>query len=313
MRLVFFISLLIFGACGVAATPDVDNAPTGIEPIVDEAVTFEEVLAEYRALNTRLEGVAYSLQHANVDLCPKQTRTLGFTVHTIADYPDNLQPIARALLSVGNNLSLRTVREGSPADEAGLKAGDELIRLGGTYLPRGRTASRFFAAAAPQALEGDQVDVMVRRGETRETHSARPETICGYPVNVFFSERINGHTDGEEVWITSELMRTVPDDINLALVVAHEMAHAMAGHKNKTPSKRLELEADKMALIMLERAGYNIDRAIQYWAEAPHPHNGGQVDSTHPSTQERLVHFNAVREDIRSRQAAGHRLDFTAP
>ena len=313
MRWLILICLFGFSACSVEAESEDIVIPESRAEARPDNTTFKDVLAEYQALNSRLEAVSYQLQSANVDLCPRTTRSLGFTVHTVADYPENLQPIARTLLNVGDHLSLRTVRIGSPADQAGLKAGDQIVRLGGTYFPRGRTVSNFYKAAAPRAFEGDNVEITVQRGDNRDTVTAKPESLCGYPVNVFFSERINGHTDGDEVWITSELMRTVPDDVNLALVVAHEMAHAIAGHAGEIPSKRLELEADRMALIMLERAGYDIGRAIQYWAEAPHPHEGGQVDSTHPSTQERLTHFNAVREDIRSRQTANRELDFSAP
>ena len=301
---------ICFSACDVAARsePAVPDQPVETTQI-DE--TFADVLSDYRALNTRLEKVAYRLQKANVELCPVTQRSLGFTVHTIYDYPDNLQEIARAFLPVSESLSLRTVRAGSPAEQAGLRPGDQLVQLSGQYFPRGGTASRFYAAAAPRLLEGPQVEIKSRRGEQDLSFQAAPETLCGYPVNVFFSERINGHTDGAEVWITSELMRTVPDDVNLALIVAHEMAHAIAGHVEVEPHKRLELEADRMALIMLERAGFDIDAAIDYWAGAQHPHDGPNMSQTHPSIRERLTHFNAVREFIRERQADGLPLDFT--
>jgi predicted Zn-dependent protease len=130
-------------------------------------------------------------------------------------------------------------------------------------------------------------------------------------VNVFYSERINGHTDGREVWITSQLMRTVADDVNLALVVAHEMAHAIAGHNMEVPTKALELEADRMALIMLSRGGYDIGRAVDYWQHAPHPHDPGQsVSKTHPSMGERFNNFRRVQREIETRLARGETLTF---
>ena len=310
MRILIPMIAMSFAACDSSAgseavTPDpVVEMPRRVE-------SFEDVLQEYQAFNTRLEAVAYRLQKANVDLCPKIQRTLGFTVHTITDYPEDLRDIARVLLPVSDGLSLRTVRDGSPAAQAGLRPGDQLVQLSGQYFPRGGTASKFYKAAAPRLLEEQQVEILSRRGENEISVQASPESLCGYPVNVFFSERINGHTDGAEVWITSELMRTVPDDVNLALIVAHEMAHAIAGHVEMEPHKRLELEADRMALIMLERAGYDIDTAINYWADAQHPHSGPNMSQTHPSIRERLTHFNAVREFIRERQARGAPLDFT--
>ncbi len=299
-------------ACNSAAAPETSSPEPDISraEIVESADGFLAVLEEYQSYNTRLENVAYKLQKANVDLCPRTRRSLGFTVHSVSDYPDNLQDVARILLPVSDHLSLRTVRPGSQADAAGLVAGDQIVRIGELYLPRGKTVSTFYAAASPGQLRDDEVGLVIRRdGETLE-HRLSPETLCGYPVNVFFSEQVNGHTDGEEVWITSELMRIIPDDVNLALIVAHEIAHAIAGHMDLTPHKRLELQADRMGLIMMERAGYDIDQAIAYWENAPHPHSDPRIVSTHPSVQERLTHFQAVREDIRARQQSGQALDF---
>ncbi len=309
MKRLLLSALLILSACGVAATPEAESVETLESEIIDEPVTFEAVLDEYKALNSRLERVAYQLQSANVDLCPRQMHSLGFTVHTIWDYPEHLRDVARVLLPASDAVSLRTIRQGSPADQLGLQIGDILISLNGSYFPRGQTASQFYNLASARAFKAETVDLIVERGGERHSYFASPERLCGYPVNVFFSERINGHTDGEEVWITSELMRTVPDNVNLALVVAHEMAHAMAGHMDQVPSKRLELEADRMALIMLERAGFDIDRAISYWAQAPHPHGEPELGSSHPSIQERLTHFQAVRESIRAKQLAGETLN----
>ncbi len=273
-------------------------------------VSFEEVLEEFQSLNSRLEQVAYRLQKANMELCPRWLRDPGFTVHTATDYPESIRTIARALLPVSDGVSIRSVREGSSAHDAGLKTGDELVKLGTAWMPRGKSAAKFFRLNRTDLLIEDQLSVTVMRGSEELTKTISPETICRYPVNLFFSEHVNGHTDGDEVWITSELLRTVPDDVNLALVVAHEMAHAIEGHVEEYPSKSLELIADRMALIMMERAGYDIDRAISYWANAAHPHGQGNASRTHPSISDRLDHFQAVRDHIRQRQLDGLPLNF---
>ena len=150
---------------------------------------------------------------------------------------------------------------------------------------------------------------MLKRGEDRLTAAVKPETICDYPANVFFNEKANGHTDGEQIIITSELMKTVPDDINLALIIAHEMAHAISGHQRK--EKPLELKADRMALVLMSRAGYDIDSAIRYWGEAAHPHQGYQETSkTHPTITERYENFRREQARIEKLKTAGKILRF---
>lgn len=320
MKFYRHILLYVLSACILAcqAASDPVHSTSGEDVVLSEDLTsaegdvsFSDVLDEYRTLNTRLENVAAPLLLANAGLCPRTRREPGFTVHTVQDYPEELRVVAKALLPVSDRLSLRTVREGGPADLAGLRPGDEVVKISTFYLPSGQTAKAMYRALARTAFDVETVTVSVRRGGTRIDVALSPETICDYPVNVFFSENINGHTDGDEVWITSQLLRTVPDDSNLALIVAHEMSHAIDGHMNRTPSKALELAADRMGLILMDRAGFDIDRAIAYWQNTRHPHQQYQnFSDTHPSIAERLAGFEATRADIAAARAAGRVPEF---
>ena len=278
-------------------------------PRTKNELAFAAILEEHQGYNMRLQKVAAPLLKANAALCPRTTRDIGISVHTLSDYQPQLQPFAEVLMGASDRLSVRTVRGGSPADEAGLEMGDKIIGINGAYMPGGFTVQRFFNIASQNAYKAGRTELKVLRGDRRLDIDVTPETICDYPANVFFNERINGHTDGEQIIITSELMKTVPDDVNLALIIAHEMAHAIKGHKRK--SKDLELKADRMALVMMARAGYDIDRAISYWKDASHPHADFQKGSkTHPSITERYENFRQEQARIERVKAAGKELTF---
>lgn len=270
---------------------------------------FAAILEEHQAYNARLQNVAAPLLKMNAGLCPRTRRDIGMTVHTLSDYQPSLQPFAEVLMDASDRLSVRTIRDGSPADSAGLKTGDVIIGINGAYMPGGFTVQRFFEIATQNAFKEESAKLKIRRGENRLDVSVAPETICDYPANVFFNEKANGHTDGKQIIITSELMKTVPDDVNLALIIAHEMAHAIKGHHRK--EKNLELTADSMALIMLARAGYDIDRAINYWRDAIHPHADYQTTSkTHPSISERYENFRKEQARIKKLKTGNRPLTF---
>ena len=285
-------ALLILAAlCSASSAVATDYVPS-----TKNERAFAAILEEHQAYNTRLQKVAAPLFKANTELCPRNRRDIGITVHTVSDYQPNLQPFAEVIMGASERLSIRTVRDSSPAAQAGLKTGDVIIGVNGAYLPRGFTVQRFFGLATQNAFKDDSAELKIRRGDKRLDIKVNPETLCDYPANVFFNERVNGHTDGEQIIITSELMKTVPDDVNLALIIAHEMAHAIKGHQHR--NKSLELEADRMALMMMARAGYDIDRAISYWRDALHPHAELQETSkTHPSIAERYENFR--KEQLR--------------
>lgn len=278
-------------------------------PRTPNELAFAAILEEHQNYNTRLQNVAAPLLKANIELCPRTRRDIGITVHTLSDYQPSLQPFAEVLMGASDRLSVRTLRKGSPADIGGIKTGDVIIGINGAYMPSGFTVQRFFKIASQNAFKENTIDLTLKRGEDRLTVDVKPETICDYPAAVFFSEKTNGHTDGEQIIITSELMKTVADDVNLALIIAHEMAHAISGHQRK--EKALELKADRMALILMSRAGYNIDKAISYWRDAVHPHEEYQETSkTHPTIIQRYKNFTQEQARIKKLKMAGKELRF---
>lgn len=298
-------ALLILAALGSAASA----LAADYIPQTENERAFMAILEEHQAYNTRLQNVAAPLLKANASLCPRTKRDIGMTVHTLSDYQPSLQPFAEVLIGASNRLSVRTVRAGSPADRAGLKTGDVIIGINGAFMPGGFTVQRFFEIATQNAFKEESAELKIKRGDNRLDINVMPETICDYPANVFFHDKANGHTDGEQIIITSELMKTVPDDVNLALIIAHEMVHAIEGHQRK--EKALELKVDRMALILMSRAEYDIDRAIGYWREAAHPHADYQETSkTHPSISERYENFRKEQTRIKKLRAAGKTLKF---
>jgi len=168
-------------------------------PRTDNELAFAAILEEHQAYNTRLQNVAAPLLKANAKLCPLTRRDIGITVHTLSDYQPSLQPFAEVLIGASDRLSVRTVRENSPAEKAGLKIGDIIVGINGAYIPGGFTVQKFFKIATQNAYKAKQTTLEIKRGGLRKTLTVRPETICDYPAIVFFNENVNGHTDGKQI------------------------------------------------------------------------------------------------------------------
>jgi len=260
----------------------------------EDKTRFEDVLAEYQAYNKRLERVAAPLRLKNAELCPQTRRDPGFTVHRLDDYPPSLQHMAESFLGVRNDgLFIRSVRSNTSAAQARIASGDQIIAINENPISPDALMQSYNRAVLRNGFDSVLSKVRIRTSDDHEyVARIRPDTACDISTKVISSEDINGHTDGREVLITSALMRSVPDDTNLALVIAHEMAHVIASHIDETPSQALELEADRMALVLMARAGYDVQAAVSYWKDAVHPHEGGVADeSSHPTTQARYENF----------------------
>lgn len=288
------------GCIESSATPHAetaaDNSPSPrlASTEIPAGTTFEDVLAEFQAYNQRLSRVAAPLKLENAALCPRTQRDPGFTIHRLEDYPPRVQPIAEVLLGLkAEGLFVRSVRPNTSAARARVAPGDQIIKVNENTISTSPRMERYNRAVLQNGFESVLSKVTIRTAEGQD-YVARiwPETACDIPASVIFSNNINGHTDGREILITSALMQSVPDDTNLALILAHEMGHVIAGHADQTPSQALELEADRMALVLLARAGYDIDAAVAYWETNEHPHEGGsKTESSHPSTQARYENF----------------------
>ncbi|WP_418152393.1 M48 family metalloprotease [Litorimonas sp. RW-G-Af-16] len=309
-----FACLAILG-CAPSDAAENPDAPT-LSAIATrpDNTQFADVLAEYQDLNTRLSRVAAPLRLRNSALCPVTERDPGYITHRLDDYPEPLRDVAKSLLGLSDTgIFIHTVRAGSPAEQADIMAGDRLIAMNDFPVPsEGVAIDSFYNAISRQALAEPSTRITLRTPQGSDyTTTLNAQTACDIPVNVIFSDTVNGHTDGEQVLMTSALMRTVPDDVNLALIVAHEMAHVIAGHQGLPPSQAIELEADRMALVLMTQAGYEIDDAIAYWQAAAHPLRERQDNSSsHPSIKARLDNFNAERKRIRQLQKTNTPLGF---
>jgi len=274
------------GFSGETSAPFIDQRP--------ESMAFEDVLVEYQRMNERLARVGAPLRLANAKLCPQIIRDPGFSTHRLDDYPEAIRPIAQALLGVSQTgLFVHAVRPGTSAADQQVTAGDQILAVNKNPISSEDLMQSYNKAVLRNGFDSVISKVRIRTPQGREyTARIRPDTACDIPAKIISSNHINGHTDGREILITSALLRSVPDDTNLALVIAHEMAHVIAGHEGLAQSQALELEADRMALVLMARAGYDIDSAVAYWESAVHPHDGGNATkSSHPTTQARYKNF----------------------
>ena len=303
-------AVLAAGCADSSAAPETRAEPIPTASIESAArpadTTFEDVLAEYQELNQRLARVAAPLRLENAKLCPATRRDPGFSIHKLEDYPKSVRPIAEAFLGVKpGGIYVRAVRPGTSAAKARIEPGDQILAVNENPISSEKLMQTYNRAVLRNGFDSVLSKVRIKTTTGQEFLARiRPDTACDIPAKVVFSNDINGHTDGRDVLITSALIRSVPDDTNLALVIAHEMAHVIGGHFNQAPTQALELEADRMALVLLARAEYDIDAAVAYWETAEHPHEGGSAaQSSHPSTRARYENFQ--KELVRIKKTPG--------
>lgn len=278
----------------------------------------------------RVADTAWRIAARNADSCPKIWAALGVSLQHVSQYAPAYRPAAQAAFGLHDNYpSILAVAKSSPASAAGLKPNDTLRAINGADLAsksgEQTTAASYDAVsaamAALEALPEQQAAVLsVERGGQRFDVSVTPQNVCRSRVELAPGNAINANANGLVAQISGRLVNWVQSDDELALVIAHEIAHNLLDHHKRLSEKsalsglatslglsgkaqrQMELEADRMGIIMAAGAGYNYKIAPDFWARlnsnAP---LAAFLATTHPTTRARRENAQRVVDEINSR------------
>ncbi len=124
---------------------------------------------------------------------------------------------------------------------------------------------------------------------TGESTEMRPLRIVDSPV-------MNAYANEKEVVLFTGLSDKTESDDEIAMVLAHEIAHITLGHVYiKDPLESLQIsvlesQADKMGAIYMMKAGYDIcsgRELMKRWEK-----NGDYLGGDHPSYSYRYMQLN---------------------
>lgn len=261
---------VLLSACSDASA-DPEPRTTIPEPAAttDRYTEFSAVVAQHQNMSERVARISRRLRVANAPLCDVTRDDVGLSTHQLDDYPPNLRPLALHFMALGEDgRFIRSVVPGSPADRARLRAGEEIL--------------------SGWPIQSDQ-PLVINNGQITAPIRLQSDRACVAPAFVINSDRLNASTDGREIELSTALVEQVGDDAGLALIIAHEMAHVLRGHRSGGPRWTAELQADWDALTLMRNAGYDIDGTVSAWEAGVDTHRDSQaMSATHPPLQIRL-------------------------
>lgn len=310
---------LPLAACATPITPPLAQAQQA------------DALRALQASDLRVAAVAYRLALAGNAICPRKAALLGVSLHEPAQYAPELREAARTAFGLADRVTVLAVAPGSPADRAGLQAGDGLVTIGGQAVAAtvpGRKGVFDGVAAAYRALvdtaASGPVSLQAERQGRVLPFTLTPVSGCVSQVQLVPAARIEAKADGTNLTITAGLLAYVVSDDELALVLAHEMAHNALGHRaqkegqgirrglfgsygaNAAKVREAEREADYLAYFLMARAGYDPAAAAGFWRRLyDGPAGGHSKVTTHPDLQTRLEDARRAETIIESARLSG--------
>ena len=270
-----------FGAAGAGAQTGPAPSATG-----DAAAS-----TSLRRDDLRVAFVGYRLALAGAPFCKERYPLTGMLFHHLAEYEAGDRALMVARYGLDRGPGVLTVLSNSPAARAGLVAGDVLLAVNGRPLPAGATV-----AAEPKrekwrrltdeseaeletALRRGPADLLVLRGGREVSLRLGSLQGCLGRVRLARSTQVNAFATGRTVVMTTAMLRFLKGDDELAVVLGHELAHNIFGHRQMRNEEGIlrglglkpsavwkrEEAADRFGLRLMSAAGYDLDSAIPFW------------------------------------------------
>lgn len=323
-----------------STSPSVYQNSSGKTNSTPAAPVRDTVLDSLLLRQERVYRIAAPLIIKNAVLCRTQARPLlGFTAKNQYSYPPELAVAARQSLGLDERLQIMQILDGSGAMRAGLKRGDILQTIQDLNIPTGPQAEPETARMLSPILKNlSELNITVIRQNQPITVNVPLTLACAFAIDVGNAQQVNAYADGRRILLTRGLLDSFTTDEDVAVVIAREIAHNVLQHAKQlqqmatlsmvidnlllfkpdqiaanssngikiTPEK-MDQEADRLALFMLTRAGYdpaNFSRVLQKLAQNPNSSQALTYSTLHPWTEARQSVIQATLKEIRQKQAA---------
>ena len=343
-KFTLFLIFILLAACVAPTTQRVkpNDAAVAIEAEMQREIALKEVLKN----QNRLLEVGAPILEKSLPFCvDRKRKSIGITFGNKHDYEGEYQGIAISKLGLGEPLEITYVIKSSPAAKAGLKVGDILLSVNGKNIATGKNASKNFAKTLKKEIkENTALSFEVIRDDLNQLYSVTPIEVCDYPLILTGDSAVNAFADGNSIYMTQGMMDFATADDELALVIAHELAHNAMRHIDakrtnamgglvidiligvltgvdtqgmftqnfaQAHSQEFESEADYVGLYMCEISGYDITDAAYFWRRMGVKHPGSIEQNhaaTHPSSPERFVSIEDTIKEIERKKTLGEEL-----
>ena len=333
------LAIMVMGyflqSCGVPTTVinRGDNEVIDKERLIMQGIALDTYYKRFEKLN----NLTYPLLTSSIDFCGERVKyDIGLKTISLNQIDRRFQKAAEEKLSMSKEQKVLFTIKNSPSSIAGLKSGDIISEISG---PNGKWSNDdIFENNEKKNYSANPVTIRVLRNQENNLDNKlleftiEPRKICNYGVVLAQSDSLNAFADGDNLYLTTGMLRFVDEDRELQFILAHELAHNIEGHIDKRVnnsilgtiidlaaagagidtrgsfgamgaqmySQDFEREADYVGLYILANSNIDSSNIENFWRKlaAENPGSTINYNSTHPTSSERWANIRATQKEI---------------
>lgn len=303
--------------------------PTAAQLKMEERALRVYAIRSYLTELRRAERVTYSLLQAAAPYCVNRRKySLGVPPLSARDLPPDLRLGFAEWLATDRPDALRFVHVHglSPAARAGVQEGDILLSM--IDHATGKTIHPGWVMDRPGSTmaSSERITLEIERGKIKLSVTPVPQLICDIRLNLLQTDKLVATAHAGQLTVSTGLLRFVPSDDELALLLANELVHDQFRHARATKGIPLaaspsnlstpftadeERNADYLSTYLIVAAYFNIANAPNVWKRFsidPYLRRTKDIALRHPFTPARSFHLASTVEEIRLKTQAGERV-----
>jgi hypothetical protein len=333
-------SLALASCAPTSNAPSVTNEEALKEIRIQKQIAAREMMDQL----ARLYRVGAPIMEASAPLCGKKVWPHhGMMLESLSSVEEKHKDAMQNFYGVQNQLTAAYIVPGTPADGK-IMSGDLIRTVNGKTVPSGSKGKKFFLEEIWKPGRDLTLPIVLGvergRGKSLSEITIYPTPACASMLVLKEDDKVNAYADSEHITFTYGMMRLADNDDALAGVFGHELAHNARDHiefkiinfavaqlagiiissttgmdltgfisdiGSRAFSQDFETEADYIGLYMIARAGYNLERAVDFERRlaAIHPDAIHLAGSTHPSSAKRFISMTKTIAQIKDKRARG--------
>ena len=267
MKKIFYLIIALFlSGCLETPTgklPSINQAEIDMEAERQKRISYAKFIDQL----SLVKSIGYKVNSSNADICNKTDFNSGLTFANENVMGLKVARFFPEKINLGSRVSIIDIVKNSPADKAGLALGDVILEVEGFIFPEGKNAlkkiSKHFKDVEEKPIKRIKID---RKGEIL-TFDVNQKKICNYPIIFTQDKIVNAYADGKSIIMTQGMVDYAKDDNEIAMVIAHELAHNDRGH----------LDAKKKNTLIMGSIGFILDLMTIYYSGGT---AGGNAENT---------------------------------